>query len=159
MSSFVSSKRIPDDPLLRKIHVNTLTTTSSSFQNATGAVFSVEANKAYWIEFLIAFRTAATTTGLGLSITAPASPTELLIEREVQSTTDTAVLLESGVSNDDTNTVSSGVASTSVSYYGKVTVLLVNGANAGDVQLRFRSEVNTSQVTLRRVLGTCLEMP
>lgn len=160
MSSFASSKRIPDDPLIRKIYATGLSTTSVTFVNATGAVFSVEANKRYLVEFFIEFRGSNTSTGgIAFAVSAPTSPTRLMYLREAQSNVDTSLIFESGVSNDDTNTATPGVASTSISYFGRVTVMLKNGANAGNVQLRFRSETAAVSVSIENVFGRCTEMP
>lgn len=50
-------------------------TTTSSQESVPGAVFPVAAGRMYYYKFTVPYTVAATTTGLGLAASVPASPT------------------------------------------------------------------------------------
>jgi hypothetical protein len=123
------------------------TNSTTSLANATGLSFTVEANKTYAFEFYIRFRSAATTTGIQLSVNAPASPTALVFN--IETPTSNTAITDSIRRAADTGAATSGIDSADVDTLAKITGLLVNGANAGTLIVRFASEVGASTVTIK----------
>lgn len=129
-----------------------ITTGNTAFQNADGLALSLDPNKPYHFEFLVAFRSAATTTGLGLSVTAPASPQLLVYQRDIP-TSLTAVGIQQGIANDGTTTNTAGIDLAATDRLARVWGLVSTGAAGGPLQLRFKSEVSGSNVQIRRGSG------
>jgi hypothetical protein len=120
---------------------STLNNNTTTYSNVTGMAFSVAANADYFAEFdLLAQTTGAST--LYLTCTGPASPTALRISAICYGGTPG----EGAVSNFGGDVVSlinlAAMASVTVRVY------LRNGANAGTVQLQFKSSSAGQQVTI-----------
>ena len=117
--------------------------------NVSGFSFAAAANASYEIDVIGLAQSAATTTGLGLALDTPASPVFVAgIGLNAGSTSGTPVTFVS--TGDDAITVVSTsmvAANTNSPVWAKF--LLTNGSNSGTVQLRLRSEINGSQVTLK----------
>lgn len=124
------------------------TNSTTTMASLTDFLVPVLANTSYMMDFTIAFTTAATTTGIQFAFTGPASPTSLLIVAETQITTTT---WQTATATTYTSlTASTGVtAATPALNLARVKVMLKNGANAGNVQIQFASEVGTSAVVVK----------
>lgn len=134
---------------------------ATTYASVSELVFAVEASKNYVAEFDVVFQAAATTTGIGFSATAPAAETSLDITQVIVGTisTNTAGHFGSGhATADDTGAFTTGVGVASTSYVARVTVLLRNGANAGNLQLRVRSEVAANVTIKAGSFGTMYEV-
>ena len=115
--------------------------------------FSLLANTNYVFEFWVRFITAATTTGMGLLIDTPASPVGVWgVWNAIGSTGGVPV---GGSFNGDntTATVSPTNNAIAIDQLAYLTGVVMNGANAGTMQLAFVTEVNGSSATIRT--GTC----
>lgn len=123
------------------------TNSTTSLADATGLSFAVEANKTYAFDFYIRWRSAATTTGIQLSINAPASPTALVFH--IETPTSTTAIADSVRRAADTGAATSGIDTQNADTFAKITGLLINGANAGTLIIRFASEVDASTVTIK----------
>jgi len=114
------------------------TNATTSYADITDLIIPVSANTRYDIECKLIYSANATTTGIGIGWTGPASPTQTggsmrsgLTSATVGGTT--------SVGND-----TGGVTTASVATTGNFAVFegfWRNGANAGNVQMRFKSEV------------------
>lgn len=115
--------------------------------DVTNLVFNVSANTNYSFEFNIFYTAAATTTGLGLAVTVPSAFTNLRYWVDIKISASGAVY---GIqtTSDGTTLATSSLATTPLmaTVYGT----LENGSNAGMIQLRFKSEVSGSNVTILR---------
>jgi hypothetical protein len=121
-----------------------------AYANVTDLVFALLANTAYNFRFLVAYQSAATTTGIGLAMTFPASPTSIQYFQEYGGNLTAATAGASGTTfatAADTGATSIAVQTAATSYKAEVEGLIVNGANAGNLQLRVRAEV-AAQVTI-----------
>jgi hypothetical protein len=115
--------------------------------NVTGLSFAVEANKIYGFRFLLKGNTTATTCALWLRFTGPASPTSFYAHVLMKIVgTDYAIVNELTAFEVNTDYASFG---TTVEKGIRIEGFLVNGANAGTVQMRFRCEVAGQTVTVR----------
>ncbi len=116
-------------------------TDNTTPQDITGLSFSLAANTAYRVDFLLSVTTSAATTGYDIVLTGPASPT-LVIGTASCHTSSTALIntLLNGSAFGTLATNINGPASTERPAYGSI--YIVNGANAGTLQ--FQGKVETS---------------
>jgi len=118
---------------------------TTTLANATGLAFDVLANSEYLIEGFIVWDTSATTVGIKLSATAPASPTLMtghFITDAANGTPDSS----SFNANDVTVTTSASPFTTGC--LAALHCILKTGANAGTFQIRFAAET-TGTVTVK----------
>lgn len=128
--------------------------TSTALVNVTDMVFPVETGKAYTFDFFVGFQTAATTTGLGLAVTAPAGLIAYEASIPLAADGTGGVFHGHGTSSGDL-ILSTGVQAANTVYVARLYGLCRPTAN-GNVQLQFRSEVNGSAVTAKQGSGGIL---
>jgi hypothetical protein len=122
-----------------------------TFTNATGLSFAVASGSNYHYRATIIYTSAATTTGIGLAVNVPNSPT-LLASTMIAATTtgQTATSLNSAMSVTDavgycaTGAGTAGSAGNLATYDG-----VVRPSTAGTVQLMFATEIDTSAVVVK----------
>lgn len=123
---------------------------NSTLSDVSGMSFTAAAGGLYEIEVIGWARSAATTTGMWLGFNTPASPTLISgLGFTVGSTSGTPVSF-SQAADDTVTSVGTSFLGTGADHSVILRATLFNGANAGTVQLRMRSEVNSSQVTLKQ---------
>jgi len=114
------------------------TNATTSYADITDLIIPVSANTRYDIECKLVYSANATTTGLGIGWTGPASPT-LSSGRMTSGLTSATIGGTTSIGND-----TGGVTTASVATSGNSAIFegfWSNGANAGNVQIRFKSEV------------------
>ena len=117
--------------------------------SSTDLVFSFAASSTYLIDLFLIFQSVATTTGITFLWDIDAAVTTLALSfAHVLANTGT---LSGGDSINDNvvRGVSSGVAAANVNIPVLAQGLVVTGANSGTCRLKFRTEVNSSQVTFK----------
>lgn len=121
------------------------------FVDATGLSFAVAADKTYHFEWYVLFTSAATTTGLFLSVNGPASPTAIAYEVKYPfaSTTTSA----RNVTDYAGGSTATGSFSATASMFAQIAGIFVNGSNAGTLQVRFQTEIPTSAVVIKAGSG------
>jgi hypothetical protein len=125
--------------------------TAIALTNATGLSFPVTANTYYHFKFLVVFSTAATTTGIRLSISTPASPAILSATASIPIAADGAGgEFQGWITASDDVVIGTGVQAINTNYMAIVEGTILTGAAAGTVQLRYGSEIAGSGVTIRR---------
>ena len=112
------------------------TSTSTSLADVTDLSVSIAANKVYKLKACIRYKSSGATEALGLAINGPASPTS--VEASVLISGYTGVYRSEHTSGYDTAVT--GVSSTTTSMAAVLDALIVNGANAGTLAIRFKSE-------------------
>jgi len=123
--------------------VSNSTTTGA---NVTGLEMTVNANTTYSFNCYLIADAAATTTGIQISMNGPASPTQFTAKIHGFSASGTSVFTNiNAYENYQANTASAGTTRTVFVIEG----VLKNGANAGTLIPRFRSEVAGSAVNIR----------
>jgi hypothetical protein len=130
------------------ILANDLTMSSNVLADVPGMSIQLWPNREYLFEGHLWFRTAATTTGILFSATGPTSPVgfDMTVETALTATsmnTQRITAYDGGIP-----TGSIDVAATD--RLAKITGYIQTGAASGQLKLRWRSEVNLSQVTLRK---------
>lgn len=119
---------------------------TTTLANVTGLAIALNANSSYAINARVMFQTAATTTGIRLTQTVPAGATVV-----AQWSTPTS-LTASTLANQ--RAVDAGAATTAIDTANANTLatgalLVTTGATAGNLQIRFASEVAASNVVVK----------
>jgi hypothetical protein len=118
-------------------------------------VFPVLANLVYAFEFTLFYQTAATTTGIKLALTAPSGFTTLSAVVDIygraadgsSGSVFSGTLINVAASD---SVVSDQVEAANTTYPAVVAGVFVNGANAGNLQLQWATEVAASGVTPKK---------
>lgn len=121
---------------------------ATTLADVTDLVFPVVAQGIYAFEFNLFAVAAATTTGLVIAMNGPGSPDHLRYAYDAP-TSGTAEF-NAGATAYETALVSTGVKSTTEPCVHRIVGFLDNGATAGNLQLRMRSEVASSNATIQR---------
>lgn len=121
--------------------------TSNAYSDVTGISFSVAANTNYELSCSVIYRTAATTTGIGIALNGPTSPTTVA-GQFLSSSSATALNGRSFNAYNGTGKTT-GVQTANADTYGLFNASFRNGSTAGTLTLRYASEVNGSSVTVR----------
>jgi len=122
--------------------------TSTTPADVTGLAFAILANTKYAFEFKLIFASAATTTGIKVGFTGPASPTRFAATAIVPRAADGSSALWAGTFKTIADVVTSdAVEEAAVDYECVIRGTIVNGANAGNLQLQAATEVAASGIT------------
>jgi hypothetical protein len=121
----------------RAIKTSDQTLIGTSFATVTGLSLALEAGKSYAFEFGLICDSDATTTGIDVAITGPASPTTLNYTAE-HWTSATAKAFRGATGYDD-NAASAGSCGTARRLY-VMRGVIVNGVNAGNLSPRAKRE-------------------
>jgi hypothetical protein len=121
--------------------------------NITDLVADVVANSVYEVDAFITFQSAATTTGLNLGFDAPASSicnfevvvpiTSTAVSTQLRTTFPNALLTNTG------EVKGTGVTAINSNHTARITGLLSTGGTAGQLLIKFCSEVNASAITIQ----------
>lgn len=120
---------------------DTASTASTAYQNITGLSWSLSASTRYDIECKILYSASATTIGLGIGWTGPASPT-FTTGQMIAGLTTATVGGTTVVGNDTGAVTTASVATTN--NHAEFEGFWSNGANAGTLQMRFKPETATA---------------
>jgi hypothetical protein len=123
-----------------------LTNSTVTLADVTGLLVALAANSTYAVEAKVMFQTAATTTGIRLTQTVPTGATVV-----AQWNTPTS-LTASTLANQ--RAADAGAASTAIDVANANTLasgslLVITGATAGNLQIRFASEVAASNAVVK----------
>lgn len=121
--------------------------TTTSYADVTGMSFSVAANTNYEVSCSIIYQTAATTTGIGIALNGPSSPT-LVAGQFISNSSSTALNGRSFNAYNGTGKTT-GVQTANANTYGLFNASFRNGATAGTLSLRYASEVAGSAASIR----------
>ena len=124
-----------------------LNSVAVALSNATGLGFSVLSGIPYAYQFQVLFRTPATTTGLGLAVTHPAGVGAYTAKIPHAADGSDSHWEGHGTASDDP-ILSTGVQAANTDYLAQVQGVLTPSSD-GTIQLRFRTEVANSRVSLR----------
>lgn len=148
--------------------INTARQTTAGYTNSTttssdivGLTLPVLSGRAYKLEVVGIFRTAATTTGLGLNFTGPAvtymswtGKIQLAAAGSDQFYEGTVVTAAAAMAT--TKVVSTGVIAATTDYQFTITGLIIPSAN-GTLQLQGSSEVAASAITIQHSIMTLID--
>ena len=135
-----------DEPVEQKITAANGTPNSSdvTLADAENLGLSVAANKNYIVRWVLLYTTDATTTGIEIAVNGPASPTAVNIAvcTQLAASTNTRGVVSAYETTVDCAGTAAGTNQVVIE------MSLRNGANAGTVIPRFRSEINASGCTI-----------
>ena len=136
---------------------STQASSSTTLGNVTQLVLAMEASATYEIDCFVTFQSAATTTGLRLGFTSPTSCLCFLETVVAVTLTDTSTQIRKIVAGSQSaSVVGTGVSTINTNHGARISGVVVNGANAGNFQVQFASEVASSAVTLQ--IGSILKL-
>lgn len=135
-------------PVLRTLAAD-FVSAAVALASVTGMNVPVLANQKWKIEVFGRYRTAATTTGAGMSLLLPAGATINGVSRIRQAANGTDSFYEAELLASDQNFASASVVAANTEYACLLSAVVTIGATAGDIALRWRSEVAASDATLR----------
>ena len=128
--------------------------TSTTLANITQLVLPVEANSIYEINAFVTFQSAATTTGLNIGMLTP-NTSRNMVEIVVPITSTAAasqlrtIFPNAAVATNAGNVLGTGVTAINSNHTARISGIINTGANAGNCQLLFATEINASAVTLQ----------
>lgn len=139
-------------PRLEIIRLATPNETNSTLvhKDIPGAAFAIAVNERVEFEARFTAFAAATTTGIHLSTTGPASPSRVRINAESMAASNTmeSRIAAVNVFGNIGTAFASSFMTAAPGHLVKVYGFIINGANAGTIQLRFATEIDTSLVTV-----------
>lgn len=132
---------------------STQQSTATALADVTQLVRALVANATYSIDCFVTFQSAATTTGLNLGFT---SPTGCVCSVEVvvpitstAAATQLRTTFPNAAATNTGNVLGTGVTAINSNHTARISGIITNGANAGNFQVRFATEVAASAVTLQ----------
>lgn len=128
-----------------------LANSTTSLADVTDLIAAVDASRTYAFEAFLVWQSAATTTGIKLSVNTPAAVTTLAFAREIMRSgaVSTDGLESEMVLAADGGTVTADVDAANTNRMARLSGVLINGVNAGNLTVRFASEVGASAVTIK----------
>jgi hypothetical protein len=122
---------------------------NTTLSDVTGMSFSLTSGKRYYFKFMVTYQTAATTTGVGFAFSAPAMTASNYKVEIRQAAAGTDQMYTNSVSGNLTTVlVSASVIAATTDYIASIEGFCEPSAS-GTLQLRTRSEVNASQITIQ----------
>lgn len=119
---------------------------TTAYANVSGMSFTAQANTAYLVEVVGAYQTAATTTGIGLTLDIPSGS---IIGINVVSTSATALGGTEVIADAASTGATTGVRAANTNTPITARFVVAIGGTGGTVQLMQRSEIAASNTTLQ----------
>jgi hypothetical protein len=135
-----------------------VTSNSTTLANVTGLALPVSASTAYTFSFYVLYQSAATTTGIGLSVTTPSGSISYTVAIPGAAADGLSALWTGWGTFTDDPVISTATPATGTTYVAHVYGVVHTGAGAGNLQLRLRSEVAASTVTVKADSWGALEV-
>lgn len=123
-----------------------VTNSTVTLADVTGLLVALSANSTYAIEAQVMFQTAATTTGIRLTQTVPTGAT--VVAQWNTPTSLTASTLANQRAS-DAGAASTAIDTANANTLATGSLLVITGATAGNLQIRFASEVAASNAVVK----------
>ena len=123
-----------------------VTNNTTTLANVTGLALALAANSTYQIDGRVMFQTATTTTGIRLTQTVPSGATVV-----AQWNTPTS-LTASTLANHraaDAGATTTAIETANANTLATTSILVITAATAGNLQIRFASEVSGSKAVVK----------
>jgi hypothetical protein len=130
----------------------------TALATATGLDLPVAANTAYTFSYHVLFQSAAAGTGIGLAVTGPAGGTVAYTVETPLGVDGTAYMFMGAGTAYDDFVLSTAVPAANTTYVAHVYGVIHTAGTAGNLSLRFRSEVGGSTVTVKTDSWGALEV-
>lgn len=118
----------------RVMNTSTYTNATTTASNITGLNFAVAASSSYTMRCDLYYQGSASTAGLDITITGPASPTSVFYSYDEDATATS--LQDSVASSFGTKLTGNTTVTSTTNFHATVTMGLRNGSNAGTVQVQ-----------------------
>ena len=132
---------------------STQQSTTTALADVTQLVEELVANATYKVDCFVTFQSAAISTGLNLGFT---SPTGCVCSVEVvvpitstAAATQLRTTFPNAAATNTGNVLGTGVTAINSNHTARISGIITNGANAGNFQVRFATEVAASAITLQ----------
>ena len=136
-----------DDARLTVVRLGAdVSNSTTTLANVTGLAIALAANSTYAIDARVMFQTAATNTGLRLTQTVPSGATHVAQWNTPTSLTARTLANQRAA---DTGAASTGVDVANANTLATGSFLVITGATAGTLQIRFASEVGGSNAVIK----------
>jgi hypothetical protein len=132
------------------------TSASGSWITDSQLTVALQANTDYAFAALVPFQSVATTTGFVLTMAMPASPLMYSADIRVPTSKTAAVVINTSQVSPDDAAIGTGVDATNTTRLARVDGIIRTGATAGNLAVKYRTEVNGSAVTVQ--VGAMLEV-
>lgn len=123
-----------------------VTNSTVTIADVTGLFLALAANSTYAVEAKVMFQTAATTTGIRLTQTVPTGATVLAQWNTPTSLTASTLANQRAA---DAGAASTAIDTANANTLASGSLLVITGATAGNLQIRFASEVATSNAVVK----------
>jgi hypothetical protein len=135
------------EPRLSTVRLATdVTNNTTTLANVTGLAIALAANSTYAIDARVMFQTAAANTGLRLTQTVPGGATHVAQWNTPTSLTARTLANQRAT---DTGAATTGVDAANANTLATASFLVITGATAGNLQIRFASEVGGSTAVIK----------
>lgn len=133
---------------MTRLTADRMSNSATVISNVTGLAFAVLSGQTYAYQFGVLFRTPATTTGLAVSVNYPASGIQSAVARVPFAADGAGGESQGWITASDDLVIGTGVQAANTDYFAEVRGVIAP-TSSGTVQVRFRSEVASSAVTIR----------
>lgn len=123
-----------------------VTNSTTTLANVTGLAIALEANSTYAIDARVMFQTAAITTGIRLTQAIPTGAT-VVAQWNTPTSLTASTLANQRAAN--TGAASTAIDTANANTLATGSLLVITGATAGSLQLRFSSEVSASNAVVK----------
>lgn len=135
------------EPRLSTVRLSAdVTNNTTTLANVTGLALALAANSTYQVDGQVMFQTAATTTGIRLTQTVPTGAT--VVAQWSTPTSLTAATLANQRAA-DAGAATTAIDTANANTLATASILVVTGATAGNLQIRFASEVAASNAVVK----------
>ena len=123
-----------------------VTNNTTTLANVSGLAIALAANSTYAIDAKVMFQTAATATGIRLTQSVPAGATVVAQWNTPTSLTARTLANQRAA---DSGAATTGVDVANANTLATASILVITGATAGNLQIRFASEVAASNAVVK----------
>jgi hypothetical protein len=123
-----------------------VTNSTTTLANVIGLAIALDANSTYAIDAQVMFQTAATTTGIRLTQAVPTGAT-IVAQWNTPTSLTARTLANQRAAN--TGAASTAIDSANSNTLATGSLLVITGATAGTLQIRFASEVSASNAIVK----------
>lgn len=123
-----------------------VTNNTTTLANVTGLALALAANSTYQIDGRVMFQTAATTTGIRLTQTVPSGATVVAQWNTPTSLTASTLANQRAA---DAGATTTAIDTSNANTLATTSILVVAAATAGNLQIRFASEVSGSKAVVK----------
>ena len=123
-----------------------VTNNTTTLANVTGLALALAANSTYQIDGRVMFQTAATTTGIRLTQTVPSGAT---VVAQWNTPTSLTVSTLANQRAADAGATTTAIDTANANTLATTSILVITAATAGNLQIRFASEVSGSKAVVK----------